>query len=81
MPRVKKSKKRWSDLSRTQQTWIVAGAVAEAVVTTIALVDLARRPPAQVRGFKPLWAATFVVQPVGPLAYLLVGRRARRPRA
>ncbi len=44
-------------------------------MTTIALRDLARRPPSQVRGYKPLWALTFVVQPVGPIIYFLVGRR------
>ena len=39
------------------------------------LVDLMRRPASQVRGPKLLWAAGFVVQPVGPVAYLLWGRR------
>ena len=63
-------------LHRTQQALIVSGrAVVEVVVTSIALVDIARRPSSQVRGFKPLWLMSFVVQPVGPLAYLAVGRR------
>ncbi|MGI9117624.1 MAG: PLD nuclease N-terminal domain-containing protein [Gaiellales bacterium] len=69
--------RRWSDFSRTQQTaMIVAGAV-EAVLTTAALIDLARRPRTQVRGPRLLWALGCVVQPVGPIAYLAVGRRRR----
>jgi hypothetical protein len=47
----------------------------EAVLTTIALRDLLRRPRRQVRGPKLLWGLGFVVQPFGPLAYLLAGRR------
>jgi hypothetical protein len=70
-----RERKRWSDFSRRQQTAIVVGASAELVMTTIALRDLARRPTSQVRGYKPLWALTFVVQPVGPIIYFLVGRR------
>ena len=68
-------KKSWSDLSPLQQRLVVVGGAVEAVLTTLAARDLARRPADQVRGPKPLWAATFVVQPVGPLAYLAVGRR------
>ncbi|MGZ4448121.1 MAG: PLDc N-terminal domain-containing protein [Nocardioides sp.] len=41
----------------------------------MALRDLARRPAAAVRGPRAAWAASFVVQPFGPLAYLVAGRR------
>lgn len=71
-------KKRWSDLTPGQGTAIVVGALAELIITTMALRDLVRRPAAQVRGWKPLWVLTFFVQPVGPITYFLVGRR--RPR-
>jgi hypothetical protein len=69
------SKKSWSDLSRTQRRLIVAAGAAEAVLTAAAVRDLARRPASRVRGPKPLWLVSFVVQPVGPLAYLALGRR------
>lgn len=65
---------RWSDLSRNQRAAIIAGSAVEIVLTTAALVDLARRPRAQVRGSKPLWALGCFVQPVGPIAYLAWGR-------
>ena len=41
----------------------------------VALVDLARRPKALVRGSKRRWALVCFVQPVGPIAYLAFGRR------
>lgn len=62
-------------MSTGQRAAIVAGAAVEIVLTTTALVDLARRPAAQVRGSKALWALGCVVQPVGPVAYLALGRR------
>jgi hypothetical protein len=71
------SKKRWSDLTHTQQGLIIASAAVELAFTVTALVDLARRPADQVRGPKLLWVLGCVVQPVGPLAYLALGRRPR----
>jgi hypothetical protein len=68
-------KKRWDDFTPGQQTAILVAASIELALTATALVDLARRPREQVRGPKPLWALGCVVQPVGPVAYLLFGRR------
>ncbi len=68
-------KKKWSDLSPVQQRLVVLGGAAELVLTGRAVADLVRRPPGEVRGPKTLWAATLVVQPFGPLAYLTIGRR------
>jgi hypothetical protein len=68
-------KKRWSDLSPRQRTAIVVGAVAELIVTTVALRDLTHRSATQVRGWKFAWVLSFVVQPFGPVLYLAVGRR------
>jgi hypothetical protein len=70
-----RGKRRWSDFTPAQQRAIMAGAFAELVVTTIAFRDLARRPRDQVRGFKVVWTLLFVVQPFGPILYLLTGRR------
>ena len=76
MPKRKSKKKKWSELSPKTRAAIVAGGLAEVVVTSIALRDLVRRPAALVRGPKPLWGAALFVQPVGSPLYLLVGRRA-----
>jgi hypothetical protein len=70
-----KKKKGWSDLSPGKRKIIVLGAIAELVMTTIAVADLARRPAKQLRGSKPLWLSAFAVQPFGPILYFLVGRR------
>ena len=68
-------KKTWDDLSDGQQKAIIVAAAVEVVLTTIALVDLARRPRDLVRGPKALWALGCFVQPVGPIAYLAIGAR------
>ena len=69
------NKKRWSELTPEQRTAIGVAATIEVVVTTVALRDLVRRPSASVRGPKAVWALGCFVQPVGPLAYLALGRR------
>ncbi|MDP4803923.1 MAG: PLD nuclease N-terminal domain-containing protein [Candidatus Nanopelagicales bacterium] len=70
-----KSRRKWSDLTSSQQQVIIVGALLEAAITTVALIDLARRPRAQVRGPKAAWALGCFIQPVGPIAYLALGRR------
>jgi hypothetical protein len=69
------AKKRWSELSPGSRAAIVAGGVAELVVTAYALRDLLGRPAGLVRGPKALWCAALFVQPVGSPLYLLAGRR------
>jgi len=39
------------------------------------LWDLAHRPADQIKGKKRLWVMAAFVQPVGPIAYLLFGRK------
>jgi hypothetical protein len=68
------AKRKWSDLSPTQQKVTAIAGVLEVVATTAMLVDLARRPASTVRGSKALWRTLSVVQPVGPLAYFVFGR-------
>ena len=69
------AKKKWSELSSTQQKAIIVGGAIEVVLTTAAYIDLIARDPALVRGSKPLWALGLVIQPVGPLAYFAFGRK------
>jgi hypothetical protein len=65
-------RKKWSELTPKQRSLILVLASVEMALT--AAVDLIRRPSAQVRGSKAAWAAGLLVQPVGPIAYLTVGR-------
>lgn len=66
---------RWDEMSKSRRGWLLALASAEFAATTAAAVDLWFRPKADVRGRKGLWWLGIFVQPVGPLAYLLWGRR------
>jgi hypothetical protein len=66
---------RWSELSPGRRRQIVALGSVELVLTVMSLVDLSRRPAEQIRGSKALWALAVFVQPVGPVAYLALGRR------
>jgi hypothetical protein len=68
-------KKSWSDLTPTQQKVVAVAGVVEVVVTAWCAKDLKQRPAELVRGPKLLWAPALSVQPFGPLAYLLWGRR------
>lgn len=69
------AKKSWSDLSPTQQKVVIATGIAELVLTTWCLRDLRSRSADQVRGPKGLWVPVMSVQPIGPIAYLLAGRK------
>ncbi|MEU6724065.1 PLDc N-terminal domain-containing protein [Nonomuraea wenchangensis] len=66
---------RWDEMSGRQRGTVIALASAEIAFTAAAAVDLWRRPAAEVRGRKGLWWPAIFVQPVGPVAYLLWGRR------
>lgn len=72
---AKASIKNWSELSPTQRKLVVVTGAAEAALTTYALRDLGSRGQAQLRGPKWAWRLACLVQPVGPIAYLVAGRR------
>ena len=68
--------RRWKDLSRRQQTMIVAVAAVESALKAAMLMDLKRRPAEEVRGPKWLWASTALINSAGvlPVAYFVAGR-------
>lgn len=69
------AKKSWSDLSPGAKVVVIIGSVVELVLTSVALADLRRRDPDEVRGPKWIWSLLCFVQPVGPVLYLVAGRR------
>ncbi len=72
------TKKQWQDLSPGARRLIVVLGAFEAVLKVVALVDLARRPAAEVRGRKSVWALSIILSnSVGlvPATYLVKGRR------
>ncbi len=68
-------KKKWSDLTPTQQRAVVLLGAVEVILTAAATVDVLRRDASHVRGPKALWVSAFVVQPFGPIAYFAAGRK------
>jgi hypothetical protein len=72
------AKKRWNELSPRTRRLIIVGAAFDGLLKIAALIDLVRRPAAEIRGAKPRWAAAIVlINSVGavPIAYLTYGRR------
>jgi hypothetical protein len=68
------AKKSWSELPRWQRVTTMVLAPIEVALTTVAVVDLARRPDRQIHGPKALWWPLILIQPVGPVAYLTWAR-------
>jgi hypothetical protein len=72
--------RRWNDLSERTRRWILLGAAVEGPLKIAALVDLKRRPAAEVRGRKWIWATGITLANSAgavPLGYFLFGRRNR----
>jgi len=67
--------KKWDDLSdRQKMAALVATSVQVSLLLT-ALADIYRRPAEEIRGSKWTWAATSLVNFVGPVSYFAFGRR------
>ena len=70
--------RRWSDLSPRTRRLLVLGGVVDGVLRLAALIDLARRPAAQINGRKRAWATVLTLvnsAGVAPLAYFRFGRK------
>jgi hypothetical protein len=50
-------------------------ACMQLVLMTAALIDLRRRPSAEIRGSKPWWFLASFIDIFGPLAYFAFGRK------
>ncbi|GAA3560748.1 hypothetical protein GCM10022419_046720 [Nonomuraea rosea] len=66
---------RWEAMSKRRQVLLLTLVSAEVALTTAAAVDLVFIPRDAVRGRKGLWWLGIFVQPIGPIAYLVWGRR------
>ena len=69
------AKRKFSELSQRQQRLILLGGALQLILQLAALVDLRGRSDEQVRGSKRLWRAASFVNFVGPIAYLVAGRK------
>lgn len=66
-------------LGSSLQTWLpllIPLFILELVLIIVALVDLIRRDPRQVRGSKLAWILVILlISTFGPICYLLLGRK------
>jgi hypothetical protein len=69
------AKKSWGDMTPTQKKIVVVTGIAEVALTAWCVKDLRQRPAELVRGPKLLWGPAMSVQPLGPIAYLVWGRK------
>jgi len=72
------ARRRWSDLSERTRRLLIAAAITETSLKSVALIDLKRRPASQIRGSKWIWVPVVIlVNSAGavPLAYFAFGRR------
>jgi hypothetical protein len=68
-------RKQWSDLTDAQKRgFVLLGALQLGLLIT-ALIDIRRRPAADINGSKRLWTAVVFNNGIGPIAYFLFGRR------
>ncbi|MEW6637545.1 MAG: PLD nuclease N-terminal domain-containing protein [Actinomycetota bacterium] len=68
-------RKRWEELSRSQRAGMLLAGVLQVGLLVAALADIYRRPKEEIRGSKLAWTLASFVNFVGPISYLLVGRR------
>ncbi len=69
------TRRSWSELNSGQRGVLAATGVVQILLLLAALIDLRRRPAAQVRGSKRVWTLVVFINFVGPLAYFLLGRQ------
>ncbi len=68
-------RKAWKDLSPFQRISILIGISVQISLLVSALVDIWRRPAAQIRGPKPLWIMASFINFIGPIGYFTFGRK------
>jgi hypothetical protein len=67
--------RQWKDIPARQKRRMASIGIVNVALTGFALWDLSHRPASQVKGKKFVWALVSFVQPVGPVIYLLFGRK------
>jgi hypothetical protein len=68
-------KQRWADLSSGQRRGIIGAGIVQVTLMLAALIDIRRRPAAEIRGPKRAWVAAAFVNTIGPVAYFVFGRK------
>lgn len=70
-----RKKRRWQDMSPKQKRRAGIRGVLQLALMIWTLRDIRQRDASQIKGSKRLWTIAAFVQPVGPIAYLIFGRK------
>lgn len=70
-----KSRKKWEDLTPTQQRGIVILGILQLTLLVAALVDIWRRPEEEIQGSRTTWTLVSFINFFGPVSYFLFGRK------
>ena len=68
-------KKRWKDLTRSQQVSVAVMGMIQLLLLAAALWDIRQRPATQINGSKGWWTAAVFINFFGPIAYFLFGKK------
>ena len=71
-------RRRWSELTPAVRRRILALVPVQLGLLVAALLDVRRRPAAELTAPKPVWTVVCFINFVGPLAYFAFGRRGHR---
>jgi len=74
-PKTPKKGLKWSEMSPATKTRLIVQVVIQCVLTAWTLWDLKNRPASQINGDKRWWVLGAFIQPFGPIAYLIFGRK------
>jgi hypothetical protein len=71
--------KQWQDLTDRQKRGIVLLGAFQLALLVAALIDIRRRPAAEINGSKRLWTMVVFINGIGPIAYFVFGRKRQAP--
>jgi len=69
------SQKSWADRSPAEKAASIVLGVVNIILVVLALLDLRRRPASEINGRKWFWVIVALIQPFGPIAYFIFGRK------
>src|SRR4051812_28455619 len=70
-----KTRMKWSEQSTARKTRTIVQVAIQCALTAWVLWDLKQRPASRINGDKRWWVLGAFVQPFGPIAYLIFGRK------
>jgi hypothetical protein len=67
--------RKWRNLTPKQKRRAGIRGIIQFALMVWTLIDIRHRDESQIKGSKRLWTIAAFVQPIGPIAYLIFGRK------